>query len=76
MKPYKKSIVMKKLEKEYEIPIHELLRILRVDQGMSYRQMAEYLGITYRTARKFVYKVGIYSTKLVFYDRKGKEVDL
>lgn len=65
---------MRKIEEETNIPIHELLRMLRVDLGMSLHQIADYLDVSYLTARRFVEKVGIYSTKLVFYNKKGKEV--
>lgn len=75
MKPYKKTKIMKEIEKEFDIPIHELLRILRVDKDMSYQQIADTLGISYRTAIKYLYNMGIYSRKLVFYDRYGKEVN-
>lgn len=75
MKPYKKTEKMEELEKEYGIPIHELLRILRVDKDMSHQQIADELGVAYVTAIRLLKRVGIYSRKLVFYEKNGKEVN-
>lgn len=75
MKRYKKTKRMKELEKEFELPIHELLRILRVDYDMSMTEMAEYLGIQRRSVQSMLLRVGIYSKKLVVFDRYGKEVN-
>ena len=60
----KKTELMLEVEKRYNLPIEEIIRRLRVDEGKSIVEIKEELGITYETALKWKNKTGVYSRKL------------
>lgn len=74
MKPYRKTKKMRLIEEKFDMPIHEMLRYMRVDKNMSLEKISKILEIERRTLMVYLDRMGIYSKKLVFYDKYGKEV--